>query len=98
MAVAVFTGELKWMNRTAGRALVEVWALLLAGVLTVVALDTGIRGNACDRRLPALGLQEIGDRPCPAREAFIANAIRNGKMKKIDRRWPANLAEENATR
>ena len=36
-------------------------------------------------------LAEIGDRPCPAREACIEDAIRNAEriLQKIDKRWPA---------
>jgi hypothetical protein len=50
--------------------------------------------------LAARRLQEIGDKPCPAREAGIVNAIGNAELivRKIDQRWPANLAEENAAR
>lgn len=34
-------------------------------------------------------LHEIGDKPCPARHACIADAIRNVELilKKIDERW-----------
>jgi hypothetical protein len=41
--------------------------------------------------LAARKLAEIGDKPCPAREACIADAIRNAELilKKIDERWPA---------
>jgi hypothetical protein len=40
--------------------------------------------------LAARKLAEIGDKPCPAREACIADAIRNAEsiLKKIDERWP----------
>jgi hypothetical protein len=40
--------------------------------------------------LAARKLHEIGDKPCPAREACIADAIRNAEqiLKKIDERWP----------
>jgi hypothetical protein len=40
--------------------------------------------------LAARKLAEIGDRPCPAREACIADAIRNAELilRKIDDRWP----------
>ena len=35
-------------------------------------------------------LAEIGDKPCPAREACIEDAIRNAEriLQKIDQRWP----------
>ena len=40
--------------------------------------------------LAARKLYEIGDRPCPARECAIADAIENAKriLEKIDERWP----------
>ena len=40
--------------------------------------------------LAARKLNEIGDRPCPARECAIADAIENAKriLEKIDKRWP----------
>jgi hypothetical protein len=39
--------------------------------------------------LAARKLYEIGDRPCPARECAIADAIENAKriLEKIDERW-----------
>jgi hypothetical protein len=42
--------------------------------------------------LAARKLNEIGDRPSPAREACIANAISNAEMilRKIDQRWPGH--------
>jgi len=35
-------------------------------------------------------LHEIGDKPCPARECTIAEAVENTKriLQKIDERWP----------
>ena len=35
-------------------------------------------------------LNEIGDKPCPARECAIADAIENAKriLEKIEERWP----------
>jgi hypothetical protein len=44
--------------------------------------------------LAARKLTELGDRPSPAREACIANAISNAEMilRKIDQRWPTNRA------
>ena len=41
--------------------------------------------------LAARKLAEIGDKPCPAREACIEDAIRNAEriLRKIDERWPA---------
>jgi len=40
--------------------------------------------------LAARKLNEIGDRPCPARECAIADAIKNAKhiLETIDERWP----------
>jgi hypothetical protein len=42
--------------------------------------------------LAARKLTELGDKPSPAREACIANAISNAEMilRKIDQRWPSN--------
>ena len=42
--------------------------------------------------IPAAGkLNEIGVKPCPARECAIADAIENAKciLEKIDERWPS---------
>jgi len=41
--------------------------------------------------LAARKLNEIGDRPCPARECAIADAIENAEriLEKIDERWPS---------
>ena len=41
--------------------------------------------------LAARKLAELGDKPCPAREACIEDAIRNAEriVQKIDKRWPA---------
>jgi len=40
--------------------------------------------------LAARKLHEIGSRPCPAREAVIADAVSVAEMilEKIDKRWP----------
>jgi hypothetical protein len=40
--------------------------------------------------LAARKLQEIGDKPCPARECAIADAVENAKriLEEIDERWP----------
>jgi len=40
--------------------------------------------------LAARKLHEIGDKPCPARECTIAEAVENTKriLQKIDERWP----------
>jgi hypothetical protein len=48
--------------------------------------------------LAARNLNELEDRPSPAREACIATAITNAELilKKIDRRWPANPAQEES--
>ena len=34
---------------------------------------------------------EIGNKPCPAQDAFMEDAIRNAEriLQKIDERWPA---------
>ena len=42
--------------------------------------------------LAARKLAEIGDKPCPAREACIEDAIRNAEriLQKIDERWPTD--------
>ena len=41
--------------------------------------------------LVARKLNEIGVKPCPARECAIADAIENAKriLEKIDERWPS---------
>ena len=41
--------------------------------------------------LAARKLAEIGDKPCPAREMRIEDAIRNAEriLKKTDQHWPA---------
>jgi hypothetical protein len=41
--------------------------------------------------LAARKLADLGDKPSPAREACIANAISNAEMlmRRIDDRWPA---------
>jgi hypothetical protein len=41
--------------------------------------------------LAARKLAEIGDKPCPAREMWMEDAIRNAEriLQKIDERWPA---------
>ena len=41
--------------------------------------------------LAARKLAEIGDKPCPAREACMEDAIRKAELilDKIDKRWPA---------
>jgi hypothetical protein len=43
-------------------------------------------------------LNELGDRPSPAREACIADAISNAELmlRKIDQRWPATKLSEKA--
>ena len=40
--------------------------------------------------LAARKLQEIGDKPCPARECAITDAVENAKriLEEIDERWP----------
>lgn len=40
--------------------------------------------------LAARKLAEIGDKPCPSREACMEDAIRNAEriLQKIDKRWP----------
>jgi hypothetical protein len=40
--------------------------------------------------LAARKLTELGDKPSPAREACIANAISNAEtiLRKLDQRWP----------
>ena len=40
--------------------------------------------------LAARKLHEVGDKPCPAREFAIADAIEKAEqiLKKIDARWP----------
>ena len=45
--------------------------------------------------LAALKLNEIGDRPCPARECAIADAVENAKriLEKIDEHWPTECAK-----
>lgn len=46
--------------------------------------------------LAARKLNEVGDKPSPARESCISNAISTAEMilRKIDQRWPA--AEKQA--
>jgi hypothetical protein len=41
--------------------------------------------------LAARKLNEIRDRPCPARECAISDAVENARriLEKIDERWPA---------
>jgi hypothetical protein len=41
--------------------------------------------------LAARKLHEVGDKPCPAREFAIADAIEKAEqiLKKIDARWPS---------
>jgi hypothetical protein len=43
--------------------------------------------------LAARKLHEIGDKPCPARECAIADAVENAKriLEKIDERWPTQV-------
>jgi len=50
--------------------------------------------------LAARKLNELGDRPSPAREACISDAITNAELilKKIDQRWPTNVSEKAAAR
>ena len=40
----------------------------------------------------------LGDKPCPAPECAIADAVENAKriLEKIDERWPAPRAEAEA--
>jgi hypothetical protein len=42
--------------------------------------------------LAARKLHEIGDKPGPARECAITDAVENARriLEKIDERWPAN--------
>jgi hypothetical protein len=42
--------------------------------------------------LAARKLNEIGSKPCPARECAISDAISNAELilKRIDERWPGN--------
>ena len=42
--------------------------------------------------LAARKLNELGNRPCPARECAIADAISNAELilRRIDERWPAS--------
>jgi hypothetical protein len=42
--------------------------------------------------LAARKLHEVGDKPCPAREFAIADAIEKAEqiLKKIDARWPTD--------
>ena len=44
--------------------------------------------------LAARKLNEIGSKPCPARECAISDAISNAELilKRIDERWPAETA------
>jgi len=46
--------------------------------------------------LAARKLNEIGSRPCSARECAIADAISNAEviLKRIDERWPADTVTE----
>jgi len=48
--------------------------------------------------LAARKLNEIGDRPCPARECAIADAIENAKriLEKIDEWWPVGASDANS--
>jgi hypothetical protein len=48
--------------------------------------------------LAARKLNELGDRPSPAREACIADAVSNAEMilRKIEQRWPAAKLSEKA--
>jgi hypothetical protein len=48
--------------------------------------------------LAARKLAELGEKPSPAREACIANAISNAEMilRKIDQRWPTVNANQKA--
>jgi len=41
--------------------------------------------------LAAWKLNEIGDKPCPARECAIVDAVENAKriLEKIEERWPS---------
>lgn len=43
--------------------------------------------------LVARKLNEIGSKPCPARESAISDAISNAELilKRIDERWPADV-------
>ena len=49
--------------------------------------------------LAARKLAEIGDKPCPAREMCMEDAIRNAEriLEKIDQRWPAEASEKPLT-
>ena len=46
--------------------------------------------------LAARKLNEIGSKPCPARECAIADAISSAELilKRIDERWPAEAVSE----
>ena len=46
--------------------------------------------------LAARKLNEIGSKPCPARECAISDAISNAELilKRIDERWPAEKVSE----
>ena len=45
--------------------------------------------------LAARKLNEIGVKPCPARECAIADAVENAKriLEQIDERWPTERAD-----
>jgi hypothetical protein len=49
--------------------------------------------------LAARKLNELGDRPSPAREACISDAISKAELilRKIDQRWPASEVSEPAS-
>ena len=46
--------------------------------------------------LPARKLNEIGRKPCPARECAISEAISNAELmlRRFDERWPAETVSE----
>ncbi len=48
--------------------------------------------------LAARKLNDLGDKPSPAREACISTAITNAELilRKIDRRWPDNPAQDES--
>ena len=51
---------------------------------------SSIRNPFCRKILAARKLNELGTKPCPARECAISDAISNADLilKRIDERWP----------
>ena len=97
IVVSTIGAVLTWNN---GPAFGPRWYPVALIVMAIRSVQTPAHAIASTARATrsSVGILHPFCRSNPAREAYIANPISNAAMKITDRRWPANLAEENAAR